>query len=198
MGFFAGAGIWVYANFCGGAEVGLTANGFAFGELLGKAPQVTKGACSWLGPSSVGIPSLRRCSVGPRRTDIHVLTALSPHPCGSTHCASSAFGLHPSRDGRCLDFLRMKIKSRSKASRLKLVLRARALLLVGPASAGKGPVWTTAISRPDTLIVPTFRVGMHPVTLRVTTRDVHAFGRWRRSHGSNWPLRLSPLSVFKG
>jgi len=27
---------------------------FAFGELLGKAPQVTKGACSWFGPTSSG------------------------------------------------------------------------------------------------------------------------------------------------
>ena len=88
---------------------------FAFGELLGKAPQVTKGACSWLGSSCVGIPSLRRRSVGPRRTDIHVLTALSPHPCGSAHCARPAFSLHPSRDLWCLDFLRTKIKSRSKA-----------------------------------------------------------------------------------
>jgi hypothetical protein len=35
-------------------SVGLTASGFAFGELLGKAPQVTKGACSWLGPTSSG------------------------------------------------------------------------------------------------------------------------------------------------
>jgi hypothetical protein len=30
---------------------------FAFGELLGKAPQVTKGVCSWLGPSFVRVPS---------------------------------------------------------------------------------------------------------------------------------------------
>jgi len=50
---------------------------FAFGELLGKSrkshhPQVTKGACSWLGSSFVGVPSLRSRSVGPRRTDIHV------------------------------------------------------------------------------------------------------------------------------
>jgi len=52
--------------------------------------------------------------VGPRRTDIHVLTALLPHPCGSAHCASSAFGLHPSRDWRCLDFLRFKIKIKIK------------------------------------------------------------------------------------
>jgi hypothetical protein len=84
---------------------------FAFGELLGKAPQVTKGACSWLGSSFVGIPSLRRRSVGPRRTDIHVLTALSRHPCRSAHSASSAFGLHPSRVLWCLSFLRRKIKS---------------------------------------------------------------------------------------
>ena len=42
-------------------------------------------------------------SVGPRRTDIHVLTALSRHPCRSTHCASSTFGLHPSRVLWCLD-----------------------------------------------------------------------------------------------
>ncbi len=74
-----------------------------------------------MGSSFVGIPSLRRRSVGPRRTDIHVLTALSPHPCGSAHCASSAFGLHPSRDWRCLGFLCTKIKNRSKASRLKPV-----------------------------------------------------------------------------
>jgi hypothetical protein len=52
--------------------------------------------------------------VGPRRTDIHVLAALSPHPCGSAHCASSALGLHPSRDWRCLDFLRFKIKIKIK------------------------------------------------------------------------------------
>jgi hypothetical protein len=90
--------------------VGLTASGFAFGELLLKALKVTKSACSWFGPSCVGVPSLRSCSVGPRRTDIHVLTALSPHPCGSTHCAKPAFSLHPSRDGRCLDFLCLKIK----------------------------------------------------------------------------------------
>jgi hypothetical protein len=99
--------------------------GFAFGELLGKAPQVTKGACSWLGPSYLGVPSLRRRSVGPRRTDIHVLTALSRHPCRSAHSASSALGLHPSRDGCRQRYLRTKIKinsrTRSRASRLKPV-----------------------------------------------------------------------------
>ena len=84
-------------------------------------PQVTKGSCSWLGSSCVGIPSLRRRSVGPRRTDIPVLTALSPHPCGSAHCASSAFGQRPSRVLRRLNVMCMKIqiKSESTASQLK-------------------------------------------------------------------------------
>jgi hypothetical protein len=76
-------------------------------------PQVTKGPGSWLGSSFVGIPSLRRRSVGPRRTDIHVLTALSRHPCRSTHSTPPAFGLHPSHDLRRLGYcaLRSKIKS---------------------------------------------------------------------------------------
>ena len=92
---------------------------FASGELLGKAPQVTKGACSWLGSSFVGIPSLRRRSVGSRRTDIHVLTALSPHPCRSAHSARPTFSLHQGRDLCRLGYLRKKIKSRSTASRLR-------------------------------------------------------------------------------
>ncbi len=106
----------------------LTAGISPSASYLEKHPQVTKGACSWLGSSFVGIPSLRRRSVGPRRTDIHVLTALSRHPCRSAHSASSAFGLHPSRVWRCLGFLRTKIKinCRSKASRLKPVLRGYA------------------------------------------------------------------------
>ncbi|MGA3683819.1 hypothetical protein, partial [Pseudomonas graminis] len=48
--------------------------------------------------------------VGPRRTDIHVLTALSPHPCGSAHSAKPPFSLHPSRVWCRLGFLRLKIK----------------------------------------------------------------------------------------
>jgi hypothetical protein len=102
---------------------------FAFGELLGKTPQVTKGVCSWLGSSCVGIPSLRRRSVGPRRTDIPVLTALLPHPCGSAHCASSAFGQRPSRVLCRLNVMCMKIKSRSTASRLKPVLQSAHIAL---------------------------------------------------------------------
>jgi hypothetical protein len=90
------------------------------------------------------VPSLRRHSVGPRRTDIHVLTALSPHPCGSTHSASSAFGLHPSRDRCRLNFLRTKITSGSRADHERIksfpakagpTNKSRAL--VGPALAGK-------------------------------------------------------------
>jgi len=92
-------------------------------------PQVTKGVCSWLGSSCVGIPSLRRRSVGPRRTDIPVLTALSPHPCGSAHCASSAFGQRPSRDWCRLNVMCIKFKSRSTASRLKPVLQSAHIAL---------------------------------------------------------------------
>jgi hypothetical protein len=123
-------------------------------------PQVTKGACSWLGSSYVGIPSLRRRSVGTRRTDIHVLTALSPHPCGSAHCASSAFGQRPSRVLPRLDVLRMKIKSRSKASRLKPVLQSAHIpldvcdFLVGPALAGKRPA-----EAPPSLLIESLPVG---------------------------------------
>jgi hypothetical protein len=76
-------------------------------------PQVTKGPGSWFGGSFVAVPSLRRRSVGPRRTDIHVLTALSPHPCRSAHSTPPAFSLHPSRDLCRLGnrALRSKIKS---------------------------------------------------------------------------------------
>ena len=99
-------------------SVCLGADCFAFGELLDKAPpsvsKSSQGLVLLVGPSFVGVPSLRRRSVGPRRTDIHVLAALSPHPCGSAHCASPAFSLHPSRVLRCLDLLRMKIKGIAK------------------------------------------------------------------------------------
>jgi hypothetical protein len=63
-----------------------------------KGHQVTKCPGSWFGGSFVAVPSLRQRSVGPRRTDIHVLAALSRHPCRSAHAAPPAFGLHPSRD----------------------------------------------------------------------------------------------------
>jgi hypothetical protein len=61
-------------------------------------PQVTKGLGSWLGSSFVGIPSLRRRSVGPPPSAIHGGGRLSRHPCRSAHYAPPAFSLHPSRD----------------------------------------------------------------------------------------------------
>ena len=78
-------------------------------------PQVTKGACSWFGSSFVGVPSLRSCSVDPPPSAIHGGGRLSRHPCRSAHCARPAFSLLPSRDWRCLGFLRMKIKSTSRS-----------------------------------------------------------------------------------
>jgi hypothetical protein len=99
------------------------------------------------------VPSLRSRSVGPRRTDIHVLTALSPHPCGSAHCARPAFSLHPSRDRRCLGSTWLKIKIKSF-----------------PAEAGP-----TVGSPPLFLIVPPLRVGMHAVTLRVRSLRLRGF-----------------------
>uniref|UniRef100_A0A7C2AZQ1 Uncharacterized protein n=1 Tax=Pseudomonas graminis TaxID=158627 RepID=A0A7C2AZQ1_9PSED len=99
-----------------GEDQGRLPNGrrFAFGELLGKAPQVTKGACSWFGPSYLGVPSLRSRSVGPLPSAIHGGGQLSPHPCGSAHSAKPAFSLHPSRVWWRLGFLCLKIKSESK------------------------------------------------------------------------------------
>jgi hypothetical protein len=94
------------------------------------------------------VPSLRSRSVGTRRTGIHALTALSPHPCGSAHCARPAFSLHPSRDWRCLGFLRMKIKSVEADQGLpgwSRSHRVNAVLSVGPASAGKRPAQAPAI-----------------------------------------------------
>ena len=60
-------------------------------------------------------------------------TALSPHPCGSTHSAKPAFSLHPSRDGCRLGVmcLKIKIKSRLIASRLKPVLQVCAVSRTG-------------------------------------------------------------------
>ena len=125
-------------------SVCLGADCFAFGELLGKAPQVTKGACSWLGSSFVGIPSLRSRSVGPRRTDIHVkrrsrrIHAARPTPrdlrsactqvafCGDwTFCVgrSEVRQIRSEADQKRGRSEARQISSRSTASRLKPVPR---------------------------------------------------------------------------
>jgi hypothetical protein len=83
-------------------------------------PQVTKGLCSWFGPSFVGVPSLRSRSVGPPPSAIHGGGRLSRHPCRSAHCAKPAFSLRPSRDWRCLSFLRRKIRSSSRADQRRI------------------------------------------------------------------------------
>jgi len=78
-----------------------------------KGHQVTKCPGSWLGSSFVGIPSLRRRSVGTPPSAIHGGGRLSRHPCRSAHSTSPAFSLHPSRILCCLGYraLRSKIKS---------------------------------------------------------------------------------------
>jgi hypothetical protein len=84
--------------------VGLTASVSPSASYLETAPQVTKGACSWFGPSFVGVPSLRSRTVGPPPSAVHGGGRLSRHPCRSAHYARPAFSLHPSRDWRCLGF----------------------------------------------------------------------------------------------
>jgi hypothetical protein len=129
-------------------------------------PQVTKGACSWFGPSFVGVPSLRSRSVGPPPSAIHGGGRLSRHPCRSAHGAGPAFSLHPSRVWWCLGFLRLKIKSRSEADQKQVrsfpaeaspTVRCgqpyshgmHALLLVGLALAGNRPVQALTDLRPE-------------------------------------------------
>jgi hypothetical protein len=51
---------------------------------------------------------------------------LSRHPCRSAHSTRPAFSLHQSRDWWCLDFLGMKIKSRSGADQEQIKGRSRA------------------------------------------------------------------------
>ncbi|TDV47319.1 hypothetical protein EC919_110129 [Pseudomonas graminis] len=65
-------------------------------------------------------------------------TALSPHPCGSAHCARPAFSLHPSRDWRRLDFLYMEIKIKSALKQIK-GFPAEA----GPTGVAAGPADST-------------------------------------------------------
>jgi hypothetical protein len=99
--------------------------------------------------------------VGPRRTDIHVLTALSRHPCRSAHSTSPAFSLHPSRDLRCLGSCVRRSRSRSTAT---------ATTKGAPHGRTAKRGWHALRA----MIVPTLRVGMPFRTLCVPrlTRSV--------------------------
>ena len=92
-------------------------------------------------------------------------TALSPHPCGSTHCASSAFGLHPSRDFVVSGLFVYEDQKQIKGFPAE----------AGPTGIAAGPTDTahafsgTGFNREAfDLIVPTLRVVMPPRTLCVT------------------------------
>ena len=116
----------------------LGADRFAFGELLGKAPQVTKGACSWLGPTSSGSftpVSLRgpaairhpwrgaalaaSMPLGPLRE-----TCVQPAP--KSRFVSSGFTAQEDQKQRREQ---SKGESKAKASRLKPVLHPRSARL---------------------------------------------------------------------
>jgi hypothetical protein len=97
----------------------LTAELFRLAAGYLEKPQVTKGICSWLGPDFVRVPALRRRSLGPPPTAIHGGGRLSRHPCRSAHCAPPAFGLHPSRDLRCLNWRGLRAKSRKQKTESK-------------------------------------------------------------------------------
>jgi hypothetical protein len=92
--------------------------------------------------------------VGPLPSAIHGGGQLSPHPCGSAHSARPAFSLHPSRDLCRLDFLRRRSKAKQSNSFPAEAGPTRdtagptgcpRCFLVGPALAGKRPVWALAV-----------------------------------------------------
>jgi len=109
--------------------------------------KVTKTICSWFGFDFVEVPSLRRRSVGPRRTDIPVLTALSRHPCRLAHSAPPAFSLHPIRVLRCLEVRGMKIKSESRSSLLLCLCRRRR-------SVARPAIYRAAVAKSGDSVVP--------------------------------------------
>jgi hypothetical protein len=156
-----------------------------------KRHQVTKCPGSWLGSSFVGIPSLRRRSVGPRRTDIHVPTALSRHPCRSAHSTSPAFSLHPSRDLCRLNFraLRSKIKSEhsSGVSREPCGRRRRSRRQRSGGSGGSSANRSTAIVRIAARTVAQLR--RLPQRL-VSNFEISALHTSRTATGSCSPLLL--------
>ena len=129
--------------------------------------------------------------------------ALSPHPCGSVHSASSAFGLHPSRVLRCLSHLRLKITNRSQADQRQMQIkgfpaeagptvevaadsfRMHAMLLVGPALAGKRPVQALTFD-PGLNARWEFAVKHHPCGSPVS--------KTARAHAGRFPAKASPTN----
>jgi hypothetical protein len=123
-----------------------------------KRHQVTKCPCSWLGSSFVGIPSLRRRSVGPSPSAIHCGGRLSRHPCRSAHCATPAFSLHPSRDLWCLGLLALKSRSRS---------RGRGRIAIGELGLGLGSVRKGGLRWLLVLLLSARRLMRHKSRLRL-------------------------------
>jgi hypothetical protein len=103
-----------------------------------KRHQVTKCPCSWLGSSFVGIPSLRRRSVGPPPSAIHGGGRLSRHPCRSAHSTPPAFSLHPSRDLWCLGCCALKARTRARARDAALPLSRSGLPAVAISNTPRG------------------------------------------------------------
>ncbi|SDT18534.1 hypothetical protein SAMN04490191_3428 [Pseudomonas lini] len=111
----------------------------SYSGLLGKAPSNQALLPLSFGASPrLAMPSLRSCSVGPPPSAIHGRGRLTRHPCRVAHCAEPPLGLSRGR---------IPQKHREAAYR---------------------PAYHFKRTHSPVMIVPTLRVGMHPVTLCVT------------------------------
>jgi hypothetical protein len=92
----------------------LTAELFRLRRVTWKSNPSNQGCLLLVGPDFVGFLHSGLAPWARAERASMPATALSPHPCGSTHCARPPFSLHPSRDWRWLGFLCTKIKSAFK------------------------------------------------------------------------------------